>query len=388
MRIALVSPYSWTYPGGVTRHIEALAEQHLAAGHDVRVLAPVDPDDLVASRMHRGARPALLELPEWLIPLGRTLGFPSNGAVSNVAYTPGGVSVLRRELRAGGFDVVHLHEPVAPFACWDTLCASDAPLVRHVPLLLRERHLQQRREPHGRAPPAEPPARAHRGLRGRGVDGAALLRRQLPRRPQRRAPAAGAACRPGAAPPRRAAADRLRRPGGRAQGPARAAACLRGAARAPGGAAARGRRDRRGDRTADARHPRRLRAGQVQRRGQARRARAGRHAVRAVARRRELRHGPDRGVRRGTPVVASDIAGYRDVVCDGVDGVLVPRGDPTALAEVLRDLALDPARRDALAGAAARSAAALRVAAGRRRGAGRLRGRDRDARARRCCPPC
>ena len=47
----------------------------------------------------------------------------------------------------------------------------------------------------------------------------------------------------------------------------------------------------------------------------------------------------------GTPVVASDIAGYRDVVDDGEDGVLVPRGDPTALAETLRDLALDPARR-------------------------------------------
>ena len=44
----------------------------------------------------------------------------------------------------------------------------------------------------------------------------------------------------------------------------------------------------------------------------------------------------------GTPVVASDIAGYRDVVDDGVNGVLVPRGDPTALAEALRDLALDP----------------------------------------------
>ena len=43
MRIALVSPYSWSYPGGVTRHIEALAEQYLAAGHDVRVLAPYDP---------------------------------------------------------------------------------------------------------------------------------------------------------------------------------------------------------------------------------------------------------------------------------------------------------------------------------------------------------
>src|SRR5918995_147264 len=117
MRIALVSPYSWTYPGGVTRHIEALAEQYIAGGHEVRVLSPVDPDDRFAARMHRGARPAQRDLPEWLVPLGRTLGFPSNGAVSNVPYTPTGVSILRRELRAGGFDVIHLHEPVAPAPC-------------------------------------------------------------------------------------------------------------------------------------------------------------------------------------------------------------------------------------------------------------------------------
>ena len=58
----------------------------------------------------------------------------------------------------------------------------------------------------------------------------------------------------------------------------------------------------------------------------------------------------------GTPVVASDIAGYRGVVAPDVDGVLVPRGDPTALAETLRDLALDPARVERLAGGAAASA--------------------------------
>src|ERR687897_927183 len=45
MRVALISPYSWTYPGGVTRHIEALAGELLETGHDVRVLAPFDPDD-------------------------------------------------------------------------------------------------------------------------------------------------------------------------------------------------------------------------------------------------------------------------------------------------------------------------------------------------------
>jgi phosphatidylinositol alpha-mannosyltransferase len=62
------------------------------------------------------------------------------------------------------------------------------------------------------------------------------------------------------------------------------------------------------------------------------------------------------GFAAGTPVVASDIAGYRDVVHDGEDGVLFPRGDATALAETLRDLALDPARRARMAGHAASNA--------------------------------
>ena len=61
MRIALVSPYSWTYPGGVTRHIDALAQEFIAAGHQVRVLAPYDPPDRFAAVLHRGARPQPLQ---------------------------------------------------------------------------------------------------------------------------------------------------------------------------------------------------------------------------------------------------------------------------------------------------------------------------------------
>src|SRR2546430_11485120 len=53
-----------------------------------------------------------------------------------------------------------------------------------------------------------------------------------------------------------------------------------------------------------------------------------------------------------TPVLASDIPGYRDVVRDGVDGQLLPAGDPLALAEALRELALDPARRARMAACA------------------------------------
>ena len=68
-----------------------------------------------------------------------------------------------------------------------------------------------------------------------------------------------------------------------------------------------------------------------------------------------------------TPVVASDIPGYRDVVRDGRDGLLVPPGDAVALAEALRGLALDPERRAQMAAQRPRARRALRLAAGCRR---------------------
>ena len=92
------------------------------------------------------------------------------------------------------------------------------------------------------------------------------------------------------------------------------------------------------------------------------------------------------GFAAGTPVVASDIAGYRDVVRDGVDGLLVPRGDATALAETLRDLALAPERTAALGAAAGGERRALRVAEGRGAGRRRLRGRARACRSPRAPP--
>jgi len=355
MRIALVSPYSWTYPGGVTRHIEALARQYESAGHDVRVLSPVDPDDRFAARMHRGARPASAELPEWLIPLGRTLGFPSNGAVSNVAYTPTGVSILRRELRAGGFDVIHLHEPVAPAPCWDTLCATDTPLVGtfhcysenvvsnnvanlmgarrrlnrlHVRIAVSEAAAWTGRRffggsyriiPNGVAVPAAPAARAPR----------------VPGEPLRIAFIGQSVERKGL-PVLLRAFEALRE---------HLPVELHVVGVTPGEIA-----------------PLMLDTRDVFALGKCSDA-----DKRRVLQRADMLCAPSLGgesfgmvlteaFAAGTPVVASDIAGYRDVVSDGIDGVLVPRGDPSRLAEVLRDLALDEDRRDALAAAAARSA--------------------------------
>ena len=128
MRIALVSPYSWTFQGGVNRHVEALAEQFLARGDHVRVLAPWDPPDAVSRRLHRSS-PEVRTPPDYLVPLGRTFGIGANGAVSRISPFPESLVRLRRELRAGGFDVVHVHEPAAPLVSWDANTFRGAPVV-------------------------------------------------------------------------------------------------------------------------------------------------------------------------------------------------------------------------------------------------------------------
>ena len=103
MRVALVSPYSWTYPGGVTRHIEALAAR--AGPRRATTCACSRRSTPTARRtalLHRGARPQAREVPEWLVPLGGD----DRLAVQRRRLEPRAarrraVSTLRRELRAG-----------------------------------------------------------------------------------------------------------------------------------------------------------------------------------------------------------------------------------------------------------------------------------------------
>ena len=124
VRIGLVSPYSWSYQGGVNRHVEALAEEFIGRGHDVRVLAPSTLPGGSAAPLHRAA-PEARELPDYLVPLGRTVGFGANGAVSNLAPFPsGGYALPRRAVRDGEFDVIHVHEPLAPLVGWNAMLGA------------------------------------------------------------------------------------------------------------------------------------------------------------------------------------------------------------------------------------------------------------------------
>ncbi|HWH92528.1 MAG TPA: lysylphosphatidylglycerol synthase domain-containing protein [Baekduia sp.] len=359
MRIALVSPYSWTYPGGVTRHIEALRQEFASLGHDVRVLAPVDPPDRWSVRRHRGAVPQERELPEWLVPLGRTMGFPANGAVSNLTmpHAPQ-VSALREELRTGGYDVVHLHEPVVPCVGWDTLMSCDVPMVgtfhcyssnavsNGIAIAIGARRRLNRLK----VRIAVSDAAAWTGERfyggryrvipnGVAVDDALQAAAPQPitaRRPLRVAFVGQAVERKGL-PVLLRAFEALRE---------HVPAELTIIGSTPEevepllldgheGVVVLGKVD---DQTKVAM----LRAADVLAAPSLGGESFGMVLTEAFA--------------AGTPVVASDIAGYRDVVRDDVDGVLVPRGDAAALGEALRGVALDHERRAALSAAALESA--------------------------------
>jgi phosphatidylinositol alpha-mannosyltransferase len=356
MRVALVSPYSWTYPGGVTRHIEALAVELDRAGHDVRVLAPFDADRRRTAIMHRGARPQVREIPEWLVPLGGTLGWKTNGAVSNLSGLPYAISTLRRELRAGAFDVVHVHEPVTPVVGWDVLTSADAPLVgtfhcysESLPPHLIAALLGARRKLNRlsvRIAVSEAAAwtgRRFYGGRYRVIpNGVAVPEGGVPA-PLRRAPGeplriafVGQAVQRKGLPVLLRAFEALR-----TQVPAELIVI---------------------GSTADELEPL-LADGE----GVTALGRIDDAAKHAALRNAHLLCAPSLGgesfgmvlteaFAAGTPVVASDIAGYRDVVSNGRDGVLFPRGDATRLAETLRDLALDPARLERLGDAASHAA--------------------------------
>ena len=318
MRVALVSPYSWTYPGGVTRHIEALAGELARGGPRgaragaVRPRRPPRPRSCTAARVRRRATARLARAPR-----GDGRLAAQRRGLEPRADARRGRPTLRRELRAGGFDVVHLHEPVAPVVGWDALSFADAPLVGtfhcYSETVLPHIVADAARRP----AQAEPALRAHRRVRGRGVDRPALLRRRATGSSPTAStlPAGGV---PGAAPPRgrRAAADRVRRPGRRAQGAAGPAARVRGAARA------RARRAARSSAPTPEEVEPLLLDGARRHRARARRrrreARGDRRAPTCCARRRWAASSfgmvLTEAFAAGTPVVASDIAGYRDVV--------------------------------------------------------------------------
>jgi phosphatidylinositol alpha-mannosyltransferase len=115
MRIGIVCPYSWDIPGGVQAHVRDLAEKLLELGHAVSVLAPGDE-----------GTPGL---PPYVDIAGKAVPIPYNGSVARLQFGLVSAARVRRWLRDGAFDVVHVHEPAPPSLSLLACMIHDGPLV-------------------------------------------------------------------------------------------------------------------------------------------------------------------------------------------------------------------------------------------------------------------
>jgi phosphatidylinositol alpha-mannosyltransferase len=107
LRIGIVCPYSWDFPGGVQNHVRDLAEFLITNGHYVEVLAPATESE---------------NLPDYVVSAGRAISIPYNGAVARILFGVVANNRVRSWIHEGNFDLMHLHEPAIPslslLACW------------------------------------------------------------------------------------------------------------------------------------------------------------------------------------------------------------------------------------------------------------------------------
>ena len=111
MKIALVSPYDFAYPGGVANHIFALERQFTRMGHEVKVIAP-------ASR-------AVSAFGDRFIPIGKPRAIPASGSITRITISLRLASRIKAVLEKENFDIIHLHEPFMPMLCTAVLRFSN-----------------------------------------------------------------------------------------------------------------------------------------------------------------------------------------------------------------------------------------------------------------------
>ncbi|WP_297566290.1 glycosyltransferase family 4 protein [uncultured Arcanobacterium sp.] len=114
MRIGIACGYSWDVAGGVQIHIRDLAQELIAQGHEVQVIAPAE-------------NPENLE--PFLTSVGGAIPIRYNGSVARLAFGPKVNLAVRNWLREGNFDVLHVHEPFTPSVSMLALMNAKCPVV-------------------------------------------------------------------------------------------------------------------------------------------------------------------------------------------------------------------------------------------------------------------
>jgi len=128
MKVGIVVPYSWSFWGAVVEHAELQADALERLGVETRTIIGHDPPGRFTSALHprhgRHGRP-----PADVIPVGRSVIVPANGTLPNIVLSPSSVLRIKRALERERFDVLHLHEPMTPAICTAVLALSRIPMV-------------------------------------------------------------------------------------------------------------------------------------------------------------------------------------------------------------------------------------------------------------------
>src|ERR671938_768894 len=128
MKVGIVVPYSWSFWGAVVEHAELQADALERLGVETRTIIGHDPPGRFTSALHprhgRHGRP-----PAEVIPVGRSVIVPANGTLPNIVLSPSSVVRIKRALERERFDVLHLHEPMTPAICTAVLALARTPMV-------------------------------------------------------------------------------------------------------------------------------------------------------------------------------------------------------------------------------------------------------------------
>jgi phosphatidyl-myo-inositol alpha-mannosyltransferase len=128
VKVGIVVPYSWSFWGAVVEHAESQAAALRGLGVDTRLIMGNDPPGSFTRVLHpRLGRHGLP--PDEVIPVGRSVIVPANGSLPNIVLSPRSVYRIRRALERERFDLLHLHEPMTPAICVAVLALARSPIV-------------------------------------------------------------------------------------------------------------------------------------------------------------------------------------------------------------------------------------------------------------------
>ena len=128
MKVGIVVPYSWSFWGAVVEHSELQAAALRRLGIETRTIMGNDPPGSFTRVLHpRLGRHG--EPPPDVIPVGRSVIVPANGSLPNIVLSPRSVLRIRQTLEREHFDLLHLHEPMTPAICIAANALARVPLV-------------------------------------------------------------------------------------------------------------------------------------------------------------------------------------------------------------------------------------------------------------------